>query len=84
MTRNLRVVSLAAAISTVSAVVLLAPPPASAQDQRSVLRDACRGDYQKLCASVSPGGGRILKCLESNADQLTPACKAALAARAGK
>ncbi|MDC7786220.1 cysteine rich repeat-containing protein [Rhodoplanes sp. TEM] len=54
--------------------------PAAAQDQ-NVLRDACKGDYQRLCQGVQPGGGRIIKCLQDQGDKLTPACKTALSAR---
>lgn len=38
----------------------------------------CKADRQKFCADVTPGGGRILKCLTQNADALTPACRTAL------
>ena len=37
---------------------------------------ACRGDAMKLCAGMRPGDGKILSCLESRFDQLSPACKA--------
>ncbi len=39
-------------------------------------QDACHADVQKLCAGIPPGGGRILACLKSNADRLSPPCKA--------
>jgi hypothetical protein len=35
---------------------------------------ACRADYDRLCGDVTPGGGRILACLQSHAGQLTSAC----------
>jgi hypothetical protein len=38
----------------------------------------CKGDLQKFCASVMPGEGRGLACLEKNAKDVTPACKDAL------
>ncbi|RAI38499.1 cysteine rich repeat-containing protein [Rhodoplanes roseus] len=60
------------------AAATLAADPAAAQDQRSVLRDACKADYQRLCNGVQPGGGRIVKCLQDQSDKLTPACKTAL------
>lgn len=41
---------------------------------------ACRADYDALCASVAPGGGRIVACLRQHAAQLSPACREALVA----
>jgi Cysteine rich repeat len=39
-----------------------------------VLRSACGADVRSLCASVPPGGGRIVECLASQAASLSPAC----------
>jgi hypothetical protein len=39
-----------------------------------VLRSACGADVRSLCASVAPGGGRIVECLASQAASLSPAC----------
>ncbi len=36
---------------------------------------ACEGDIKTHCASVQPGGGRILNCLKQHEATLTPACK---------
>lgn len=46
---------------------------ASAQD--SAAREACKPDYQKFCSNVTPGGGRIKKCLADNFASLSDACK---------
>jgi hypothetical protein len=43
-------------------------------------RDACMGDYEKYCKSVTPGGGRIIACLAKESDKLTPACRKVLEA----
>jgi hypothetical protein len=45
------------------------------------VRDACREDVRALCAGVLPGGGRIRQCMKEKRDQLSDACKSALAAR---
>ncbi len=52
--------------------------PAAAQD-RAALRAACQGDVQKLCAGVTPGGGRIVACMKEKRAQVSPGCGAALA-----
>jgi hypothetical protein len=57
---------------------------AGAQDGRSEARQACSADYHRLCAAVSPGGGRIKKCLNDNFDALSDACKQVVSARSGK
>ncbi len=59
--------------------------PAQAQmsgDMRSqftALMQVCRADYARLCSGVQPGGGRILACLETQANALSPACAQAMA-----
>jgi hypothetical protein len=47
---------------------------------REALREACSADFKTFCATVTPGGGRILRCLQDNRDKLSEACRAALAA----
>jgi hypothetical protein len=39
---------------------------------------ACRDDTKKFCASVQPGGGRVMGCLKGKQSELSPACQAAL------
>jgi hypothetical protein len=39
---------------------------------------ACAADRDRLCASVIPGSGRIVRCLASQPAQLTPSCKTAM------
>ena len=53
---------------------------ATAQELTAAQRDACMGDFEKYCKSVTPGGGRIIACLEKESDKITPACKKVLAA----
>jgi hypothetical protein len=38
--------------------------------------DACKADVERLCAGISPGGGRLAACLKANEAQLSPGCKA--------
>jgi len=44
-------------------------------------RGACRADYDKYCAGLAPGTGRIIACLNKQRDQLSDACKKALDSR---
>ena len=43
--------------------------------------DPCAGDVAKFCKDVTPGGGRIAKCLKANANDLSPACRAGIEER---
>ena len=54
--------------------------PVSAQEITAAQRAACQGDFNKYCKGVTPGGGRIIACLNKESSNLTPACKTALTA----
>jgi hypothetical protein len=60
---------------SILALAVAAQPAAS-------LRAACGSDVRTVCAGVMPGGGRIKQCMIDKHDQLSKACKDALAARA--
>ena len=59
------------------AVTLAVAPVALAQGGATLA--ACKGDIEKLCPSVQPGGGRIGECLKAHKDQVSLDCKLALA-----
>lgn len=63
--------------------ILAAAMPGAANAQSQAMRQACREDYERLCAGTTPGGGRILACLQSHGDKLGSQCKEALA-KAGR
>jgi hypothetical protein len=65
---------------TFAALAVLAAVPGIAQAQSASARQACRGDFSKLCSGVSPGGGRVVACLKGQADKLSPECRDALKA----
>jgi hypothetical protein len=47
--------------------------------QRSAIKSACRGDYQRVCANVPPGTKDSLECLVQHSDQVSSGCHDALA-----
>jgi len=51
----------------------------SAQGAANDVRAACAQDVQKLCSNVQAGGGRIIACLKQHQDQVSDACKQAVA-----
>lgn len=42
------------------------------------LAESCAGDIEILCSGVRAGEGRIMACLEQNADQISPSCSKAI------
>ena len=53
--------------------------PMRPREELFVLRSACGSDVRALCGGVQPGGGRIVRCLATQAASLSPACKQVLA-----
>lgn len=56
-------------------VLFLIVLPSMAQAQTQAEMAACKPDYQKYCAGVEPGGGRILQCLAKHLKNLSPDCQ---------
>lgn len=72
-----------AALATVSTVLLLVSPTRAQlstqmRSEAKALMQICRSDYDRLCAGVQPGGGRVLACLQNKSGELSPACAQAL------
>jgi hypothetical protein len=67
----------AAPAAAPAAVLVLRPM--LPREELFVLRSACGGDVRALCGGVAPGGGRIMRCLATQAASLSPACKDILA-----
>ena len=64
-----------------AAIVLAVAFSGVASAQSSDPRGACKADYDKFCAGIAPGGGKVIACLEGKRDQLSATCKAALDSR---
>ncbi len=60
-----------------------AAPKKPTSQQLSAIRASCRSDFISHCSGVQPGGSAALRCLQSNAAQLSAGCRSALAAVAG-
>jgi hypothetical protein len=73
------------ALLTLSVGLLVPLEEADAQGlirtQALPLRQACFGDYMRLCRGTPFGGGRVLMCLNMHADELSQPCFQALTMR---
>ena len=57
---------------------------AFAQTLTAAQRTACKADYDKYCSGTTPGGGRIIACLDKQHEALSEACKKVLDAQKKK
>ena len=51
--------------------------------QRAV-RKACKADYEKICANIEAGGGRIEACMKDHFADLSDKCKETISQAGGK
>ena len=66
---------------TIVAFALALAATAQAQNLTAEQRTACQRDYTKYCKGVTPGGGRIIACLNKQGDKISEACRKVLAAQ---
>jgi hypothetical protein len=52
--------------------------PPQMRGEAMALMQVCRSDYDRLCGSIAPGGGRILACLQSHTSELSSGCAQAM------
>ena len=58
--------------TAVVVTMLMAALPASAQ----LTSTPCTDDFAKHCSSVTPGGGRLVRCYEEKKNLMSPGCVA--------
>jgi hypothetical protein len=71
-----------AAVAVVAPALALAqqtPPQPTPGEVRQGVIQACGTQINQFCGTVQMGGGRLVRCLKSNFQQLTPQCKGHLA-----
>jgi hypothetical protein len=56
----------------------LGPIPPLRPALRLMVVRACRAETRTVCATVPPGGGRIVDCLAEHGDALSPPCREAI------
>lgn len=72
------IVALGASTSALAQSQLQTQITPQMHSEARIVMQACRADHDRLCGDVTPGGGRILACLQSHAGQLSSACARAL------
>lgn len=78
--------TLAALFATTSTTFAQSSPPLTEADISALAGNpaikaaaaACSDDRWRLCPTVMPGGGRIVRCLVANPDALSPGCRSAI------
>ena len=67
-----------------AAFVVVVAISGAASAQSSDPRGACKADYDKFCAGIAPGSGKIVACLNAKRDQLSATCRTVLDSRKKK
>jgi hypothetical protein len=73
----------AAPAAAPKAAAATTPAKKPSDAQVAAIRNACRSDYQKVCAGVPTGGSAALSCLEQNKSKVSAPCQQAVNAASG-
>jgi hypothetical protein len=72
------IIAIAGFIPALAQAQSQAPVPPEIRSEAVSLMQLCRGDHDRWCSGVTPGGGRILACLQAHSAQLSSACAGAM------
>jgi hypothetical protein len=61
-------------LTTVAAFAVLTSLGASTLPARAQALAYCKADAERLCPGVRPGGGRLVKCLKANENEVSIGC----------
>ncbi|WP_373510235.1 cysteine rich repeat-containing protein [Thiocapsa sp.] len=64
------------ALATAGFTVVAAEP--QMEQAIELVRTYCKGDVERLCKGVKPGGGRIKACLEEHESEMSVDCVKAI------
>jgi len=53
-------------------------PPAASHPAVVEAAGLCMADIKRYCHGIAPGGGRIIRCLAANHEDLHPECRAGI------
>lgn len=68
-------------LAVVAAGALLAGPAfAQNPQEEAMLRQACTGDYMRLCSQYEPGSPGLDQCFKAKMNDLTQQCRGAIQA----
>jgi Cysteine rich repeat len=70
-------------IALIVAMLFLTVPLIS-QSQDLHRQGPCKADIEKFCKEVKPGKGRIIRCMKAHENEVSQACKNAIAAEREK
>lgn len=45
------------------------------RDKRKSVKEACYGDIKNVCKDITPGNGRVFKCLKDKSNLVSERCK---------
>ena len=67
-------------LATFSAGTFAASELEVLEKEKAALEKYCKGDIERLCPGLKPGGGRIKDCLKTHKEEISVGCAQALQA----
>ncbi|MGB5165458.1 MAG: cysteine rich repeat-containing protein [Woeseiaceae bacterium] len=70
-------------VAAISAGLLIGSSAFAQDNLVDYLVESCQTELETICGDVQVGEGRVLACLDANADQVGESCKKAIADNVG-